>query len=125
MPDQNTADPSTSFDVPVPPDREFLMPAAGSERKQAWPVNPPPPRHALLLLAWITAAAFLTVAWTEIRLGSLYHASLALGTAALSFSGSRQTEERWGGAVLLAVLLVFGVFRAFTAFLLLRPSPIG
>ena len=71
-------------------------------------------------LTWAGAAAFLTMAVIEWRLGSVYHTVLALGLAGLTFFTARGQRPTWAAALLLAVMLAYAIYRALTGYALLR-----
>ena len=71
-------------------------------------------------LAWAGSAAFLAVALIEWRLGSMYHTVLALGLAGATFFTARGQWPTWVAALLLTVMLAFGIYRALTGYALLR-----
>lgn len=71
-------------------------------------------------LSWAGSVAFLAVAMIEWRLGSVYHMVLALGIAGLTFFTSRSRRPTWVAALLLGVMLAFGIYRALTDYALLR-----
>jgi hypothetical protein len=71
-------------------------------------------------LAWAASAAFLAVALIEWRLGSMYHMFLALGLAGATFFTGRGQRPTWVAALLLGIMLAFGIYRALTSYALLR-----
>lgn len=73
-------------------------------------------------LAWVGFAAFLAVAVIEWRLGSIYHAVLALVIAVLLIFTGRRQRPTWITVLLLVSMLAFGVFRALTGYALLRSA---
>ena len=62
------------------------------------------------------------MALIEWRLGSIYHTVLALGLAGLTLFTARGQRPTWVAALLLAVMLAFGIYRALTGYALLRST---
>ena len=60
------------------------------------------------------------MALIEWRLGSIYHTVLALGLAGLTLFTARGQRPTWVAALLLGVMLAFGIYRALTGYALLR-----
>lgn len=73
-------------------------------------------------LAWAGSIAFLAVALIEWRLGSFYHMVLALGLAGLTCFTVRGQRPSWLAALLLTVMLAFGIYRALSGYALLRDA---
>ncbi|WP_407543731.1 hypothetical protein Q0M94_28095 (plasmid) [Deinococcus radiomollis] len=71
-------------------------------------------------LAWVASAAFLAVAVIEWRLGSTYHAVLALVIAVLLIFTGRGQRPTWITALLLVAMLAFAVYRSLLGLALLR-----
>lgn len=69
-------------------------------------------------LAWAGLAALLAVAVVEWRLGSIYHTVLALGLAVLTFFTSGSQRPTRAAALLLGVMLAFGIYWALTGYAL-------
>lgn len=78
------------------------------------------PSSVFRALAWAGSTAFLAVAFVEWRLGSLYHTVLALGLAGLIFFTTRGQRPTRVAALLLGVMLAFGVYRVLTGYALLK-----
>ena len=78
------------------------------------------PSSVFRALAWAGSAAFFAVALIEWRLGSIYHTFLALGLAGLLAFTTRRQRPTWAAALLLGVMLAFGIYRALTGLALLR-----
>ena len=71
-------------------------------------------------LTWAGAAAFLTMAVIEWRLGGVYHAVLSLGIAVMYFFIPRPQRPTWAAMMLGALMLIFAIYRALTGYALLR-----
>lgn len=71
-------------------------------------------RRAGLALLGLGIAVYLMVAGLEWRLGSAYHAALALGLAVLLGFMGRGDRMPLGTALLTAALVAYGIFRALT-----------
>ena len=70
--------------------------------------------------SWAGSAAFFAIALIEWRLGSIYHAVVSLGIAALYFFIPRPQRPTWAAMVLGAAMLAFAIYWALTGNALLR-----
>lgn len=77
------------------------------------------PRGVGLILLLLGVPAYVAVGVIEWRLGSTYHAALALGLAALFLFTGRGGRVQVGTALMLGAALAYGLFRAATGLRLL------
>jgi len=82
-------------------------------------VNTLLPRGAGLALTLIGIVVYVAVAVIEWRLGSAYHAGLALALAALFLFTGRGGRVTVGAALMLGAVLAYGLFRAVVGLRLL------
>lgn len=76
-------------------------------------------RGAALALVLLGIFVYFAVAVIEWRLGSAYHAGLALALAALFLFTGRGGRVQVGTALVLGAVLAYGVFRAAVGLTLL------
>lgn len=70
------------------------------------------PRGASLALLVLGIAVYIAVAVIEWRLGSIYHAGLALALAVFFLFTGRGGRVTVGTALMLGAVLAYGIFRA-------------